>query len=148
MTLKVHVDIPHRACWIPQHTLSGIRAVNARPHVLGYGGCHSLLLEHHQRVLLGCLRRAPRKTPDFDPLILGVENLEKSRIFRPLRCKVVGEWGGAPPTNLILLRNQRAAVRSRAATAHDVLGGPNPAPTHPSPTQAPPTPIVEGSRDP
>ena len=45
---------------------------------------------------------------------------KKGRIFPSfwaLRCKVQG-GGGAPPTNLILLRNQRAAYREFVAPAH------------------------------
>lgn len=85
--------------------------------------------------------------PDFGPraapCLQGPKSQSFLRFFAPSGAKSWGS-GGAPPTNLILLRNQLAIGRARARRRRNrpsPTRGPNPAP--PGPTR-PPGPVVGG----
>ena len=79
--------------------------------------------------------------PDFGPraapCLQGPKSQSFLRFFAPSGAKSWGS-GGAPPTNLILLRNQRAAHATSFAPTHARHDGPTRGPTRPP--QAPPGP--------
>lgn len=80
----------------------------------------------------------------FPPLILGGQKRAKNGQFLPPCGAKSWGSGGAPPTNLILLRNQTKSSEPRRRPSH-ARPGPPARPRHP-PTPRPPGPVVGGCR--
>ena len=80
--------------------------------------------------------RGPLRAPDPRAR----KTAKNGTFFAPSGAKSWGS-GGAPPTNLILLRNQR---RARLGTTARRPSTPRPQPRPPQPHPAPPSPVVGG----
>ena len=79
--------------------------------------------------------------PRGPPASRGPKSQSFLRFLTPSGAKSWGS-GGAPPTNLILLRNQRTPVRVRRARPRRRPGTPRAPPAPPGPPPAPPGPVV------